>query len=59
VDGFHLVGIETVRGRQRMHARAPQRLVGIDVPHSGDGALVEQRCLDRRPPVGEAVGEMA
>ena len=34
---------------QRVHARAEQRLVGVDVPDAGDPALVEQERLHRRP----------
>jgi len=30
-----------------MDARAPQRLVGIDVSHPGDRALIEESRLDR------------
>ena len=59
MHGLHLVERELVRGRERMHLRAPQRLVRVDVAHAGDGALVEQRCLDRcatvRQPVREVV----
>ena len=32
---------------------APERLVGVDVPETGDDALVEQDGLERRPPAGE------
>ena len=40
-----------------MDPRAPERLVGVDVPDAGDRALVEERRLDRRAPAGERVGE--
>ena len=39
---------------QRMHARVPERLVGVDVPHAGERALVEDRRLDRGAAVCEA-----
>src|SRR5829696_8538894 len=43
-----LVLREVARGRERVDPRAPQRLVGVDVPDPGDGALVEDRGLDGR-----------
>src|SRR6185436_4099404 len=43
----------------RMELRAPQRLVGVDVPEPGDGALVEERGLERRASPDEAVAEDA
>src|ERR1700724_3606416 len=52
-----LGGRELARGPQRMDARAPERLVDVDVPHSGEGALVEQRGLDRRAPAGETLSQ--
>src|SRR5437867_2398939 len=42
-----LIGAERSRRPQRVDARAPQRLDRVDVPHSGDAALVEQQRLDR------------
>ena len=41
-----------------MDSRAPERLVGVDVPHAGDGALVEDRRLDRGTPPGELLSEV-
>lgn len=41
------VGIEAVRPHARMHARAKERLVRVDVADAGDDRLVEQRRLDR------------
>ena len=35
-------------GTQRVDPRAEQGLVGVDVPHARDAALVEQERLDRR-----------
>ena len=55
---LHLVGVERVRGPQRVHARAPERLVGVDVADARDRALVEQRRLHRRSPVREALREV-
>ena len=37
---------------------APERLVGIDVPDAGDGALVEQSSLDRRAAMRETLREV-
>src|SRR3954452_7446982 len=37
-----------------MDLRAPERLVGVDVPDAGDRALVEERRLDRRLPLLQA-----
>ncbi len=44
------------RGAQRMDTRPVQGLVGVDVAHPGDPALVEQQRLDRcRAPLHEGV----
>ena len=40
-----------------MDPRAPQRLIRIDVAHSGDEALIEQSRLDARARGGESRGE--
>ena len=40
-----------------MDARAPERLVDVDVPQAGERALVEQRGLDRRAPLREPLAE--
>ena len=45
-----LVGVEALRRTERMDLRAPERLVDVDVPEPANGALVEQRSLDRRAP---------
>ena len=55
---LRLVEVER-RGRgERMDARPPQRLVGVDVPDPRDRALVEEHRLHRRPPSGELLREM-
>ena len=33
-----------------MDTRPPQGLVGVDVPHACEGALIEEHSLDRRAP---------
>src|SRR5919106_495636 len=40
-----------------MERRAPQRLVGVDVPEPRDDPLVEQNGLDRRAPGRQPRGE--
>ncbi len=49
-----------------MNTRAPERFDRIDVPHSGNDGLIEQRRLDRslapserfaKSPRGESTGE--
>ncbi len=42
-----------------MEPRTPERLVDVDVPEAGDGALVEQGRLERRPPALEPLAEAA
>lgn len=32
-----------------MHSRPPQSLIGVDIAHTGDHALIEQCALDCRP----------
>ena len=60
-DGFvearNHVGVERPGLAQRVDLRLPQGLVGIDVAHAGHGPLVEQCCLDRRPPPAQAICE--
>ena len=56
---LHLVGVERVRGPERVHACTPKRLIRIDVADARDRALVEQRRLDRRTPVREALREVS
>ncbi len=43
-----LAALEPVGRAQRVDPRAVERLVGVDVPHAGDLALVEQERLHRR-----------
>ena len=57
VQPAQLVAVEALRRAQRMDARAPERLVDVDVPEAGERALVEERGLDRRAPLGEALAE--
>jgi len=50
----------TVEARCRaewVELRPPQGLVGVDVPHPGKCALVEERSLEGRAPAGEAHAE--
>ena len=42
---------------ERVQPRVPERLVDVDVPEPGDGALVEQRGLERGSPAGEPLAE--
>ena len=50
-----LVLVELARRPERVDPRVPERLVGVDVPEAGDGALVEDGRLDGCAPAGEAV----
>src|SRR5215208_2626293 len=50
VERAQLLRREVARGCQWMNTRTPKRLVGVDVADSGNGTLVEDRSLDRRPP---------
>ena len=52
-----LVAVDALRRAQRVDARAPQRLVDVDVPEAGERALVEERGLDRRAPLREPLAE--
>jgi len=45
VEARHLGAVELTRGSERVDARAPERLVRIDVPDAGDRTLVEKRRL--------------
>jgi hypothetical protein len=40
-----------------MDARIPERLVRVDVPDAGNGALVQKRSLHGCPPTGEGRGK--
>ena len=51
------LGVELARGRQRVDPRVPERLVGVDVPDSGRGPLVEEGRLDRRAAARERRAE--
>src|SRR6266540_1441707 len=44
---------------QRLDARPPERLVRVDVPQPGHGALVEDGRLDGGAPVAQALSEEA
>src|SRR3954447_3037635 len=54
-----LIGRELVGRAQRMEPGPRERFVRIDVPHSGEDALVEDRGLEGRFAPGEPVGEGA
>ena len=47
--------VQAVRRSQRMEARSPQRLVGVDVADAGDERLVEQERLQLRAPARKAL----
>ena len=51
--------LERAGDPQRVEPRAPERLVGVDVPDAGDRALVEQRRLQRRPPAAQRLAQPA
>jgi hypothetical protein len=57
VQPSQLVAVETGRGTQRIEPRAPQRLVDVDVPHPREGALIEERPLERRSAARETLAE--
>ena len=57
VETLDVLRVEITRRSQRMDARPPERLVDVDVPHSRNRSLVEERCLDRRAPPGEPLAE--
>jgi hypothetical protein len=46
----HIFEFEPTGGYERVDARPPQSLVGIDVPETGHRQLIEKRGLDRRSP---------
>ena len=48
VQPRELLRVELACRAAWMHAGAPERLVGVDVPDPGDAPLVEQERLDRR-----------
>ena len=48
VETPDIAGVERVGRPQRMEPRAPERLIGVDVPDAGDEALVEQQRLQLR-----------
>jgi hypothetical protein len=43
VQPSQLGSVEAGRRTQRIEPRAPQRLVGIDVPDPREGSLIEER----------------
>src|SRR5437868_153205 len=53
----HPGGAGTSRGPQRFEPGPPQRLVGVDVPHTCEGALVEQSGFQRRAAARETLPE--
>jgi len=57
VEPAQLVAVDRLSRAPLVKARAPECLVDIDVPHAGERALVEERRLDRRAPLGQAVAE--
>ena len=48
------VRVEVLCREQWTYTRAPQRLVGVDVPQAGDDPLVEENRLHRSPAHGQA-----
>ena len=54
MESLQLVLVQVAGGTERMDPRPPERLVRIDVPHAGGGALVEEGGLDRGAPSIEA-----
>jgi len=57
VKAPELAAVESGRRPQRVEPCPPQRLVDIDVPHPGEGALVEERGLERGAATGEPLAE--
>jgi hypothetical protein len=53
-----LTGVEAPGLAERVDARAPERLVHVDVPHPGERPLVEQCRLDGSAAAGETAAEM-
>ena len=47
VECRRLALVEAPSLAQRVHARIPERLIGVDVPDAGECALVEDRRLHR------------
>jgi len=52
-----LVAIQLGGGTERVESRTPQRLVHVDVPHSREDALVEERRLERCATAREPLSE--
>ena len=52
-----LLRLQVTRRAERVDRGPPQRLVGIDVPDTGNTALVEQDRLDRGSPGRERLAE--
>jgi hypothetical protein len=57
MESAQLTPVEAGRLAKRIEARPPERLVGVDVPHSGERALVEERCLQGRAATRQALAE--
>jgi hypothetical protein len=58
VEAPHLAGVEARGDPERIDARAPKRLVHVDVAHSGERPLIEQSGLDRGAASGETATEV-
>ena len=58
--GDDVLVVQVAGGAERVDSGPPQRLVGVDVPHPGGGALVEEGrlhgCAAAVEPGGEAGG---
>ena len=54
----YLTGVEAGGDPERTDARAPKRLVHVDVAHSGERPLIEQSGLDRGAASSETATEM-
>ena len=52
-----LRGVQLPCRAERVQARPPERLVGVDVPDAGEPPLIEQRRLERSPATVERLGE--
>jgi hypothetical protein len=58
VEPLDGLGPERRRGRLRVDARVEERLVGVDVAHTGDAGLVEEQALDPAATGPEDVPEL-
>jgi len=57
VEPAQLRAVETGGGAKRVEPRPPERLVGVDVPHTRERALVEERRFERGAPTSETLAE--